>query len=124
MDVDIALTVCLGELGVEDIHLIEFLRALGAVLEHGAHRGIAVDVCVLALDVVILRGFEGQILVDLHQLGVHLADSCALRTVEDELLGCSCMAVLNQDLLDGILYVFYGGGGVLLSLQILLYLSR
>ena len=60
---DITLTMRLGVLGVEDIHLIEFLSALGTVLEHGAHRSVAVDVGVLTLDVIVLRGLEGQVLV-------------------------------------------------------------
>ncbi len=116
MDVDVALTVRLGELGVEDIHLIKFLCALGTVLEHSAHRGIAVDVGVLTLDVVILRGFEGQILIDLHQLGVHLADSGTLRTIKDELLRGSGVTVLDQDLLNGILYMLDRGIVVILRL--------
>ncbi len=113
---DVALAVRLGELGVEDIHLVEFLRALGAVLEHGAHRGIAVDVGVLTFDVVILRGLEGQILIDLHQLGVHLADSGTLRAIEDELLRGSGVTVLDQDLLNRILYMLDRGLVVILRL--------
>ena len=55
VDMDIALAVRLGMLRIEDEHLIELLGALGAVLEHGAHGGIAVDVGVLSLDVVLER---------------------------------------------------------------------
>ena len=116
VDVDVALAVRLGELGVEDVHLIEFLRALGTVLEHGAHRGVAVDVGVLTLDVVILSGFEGQVFVDLHQLGVHFTDSGTLRAIEDELLRSSGVTVFDQDLLNGVLNVLDGGSVVVLRL--------
>ena len=116
VDMDIALAVRLRELGVEDVHLIEFLRALGAVLEHGAHRGVAVDIGVLTLDVVILGGFEGQVFVDLHQLGVHFTDSGTLRAIEDELLRGPGVTVFDQDLLNGVLNVLDGGSVVVLRL--------
>ena len=48
------LAVGLGVLGLEDEHLVELLGALGAILEHGAHGGVAVDVGVLPLDVAVL----------------------------------------------------------------------
>ena len=103
VDVDIALTVRPGVLGVEDEHFAELLGALGAVLEHGAHGGVAVDIGVFALDVVFERGFEGQILVDLHQAGVHLAHAGALVAIEDELLGRAGVSALDEHLFDHVL---------------------
>ena len=59
VDMDIALTVGFGEFRVQDEHLAELLRALGTVLEHGAHGSVAVDIGVLSFDVVFQRGLEG-----------------------------------------------------------------
>ena len=89
--------------------MIELLSTLGAVLEHCAHCGVAVDVCVLALNVVVLGSLEGEVLVNLHKLGVHISYSCALCAVEDELLGCSGVAVLDKYLFYRILNVLNGG---------------
>ena len=105
VDVDIALAVRLGMRRIEDEHLVELLGALRAVLEHGAHRGVAVNVRVLALDVVFERGLEGQVLVHLHQSGVHLAHAGALVAVEDVLFRRAGVAALDQHLLHCILYL-------------------
>ena len=109
VDVDITLAVCLGVRRIEDEHLIELLGALGAVLEHGAHRGITVDVGVLSLDVVLERGLERQILVHLHQTGVHLTHAGALVAVQDVLLGRAGMSAFDQNLLNRVLHLFNGG---------------
>ena len=53
MDMNIAVDVRLGVLRVEDVHLVELLRALAAVFQHGSHGGVAVDICVFALDVAV-----------------------------------------------------------------------
>ena len=84
VDVTVAVRRCMRR--VKDEHLVELLCALRAVLEHGAHRGIAVDVGVLALDVVLDGGLEGQILVDLHQAGIHLTHARTLVAVQDVFL--------------------------------------
>ena len=109
VDVDIALAVCLGMRRIEDEHLVELLGALGAVLEHGAHRGIAVDVGVLALDIVLERGLERQVLVHLHQSGVHLTHAGALVAVQDVLLSRAGMTAFDQHLLYGVLHLLNGG---------------
>ena len=106
---DIALAVRLGMRRIEDKHLIELLGTLGAVLEHGAHRGITVDVGVLSLDVVLERGLERQILVHLHQTGVHLTHAGALVAVQDVLLGRAGMSAFDQNLLNSVLHLFNGG---------------
>ena len=109
VDMDIALAVRLSMRRIEDKHLIELLGALGAVLEHGAHRGITVDIGVLALDVVLERGLERQILVHLHQTGVHLTHAGALVAVQDVLLGRAGMSAFDQNLLNSVLHLFNGG---------------
>ena len=49
MDVDVAVGVGAGVLRVHHEHLVELLRALAAILQHGAHGGIGVDIRVFAL---------------------------------------------------------------------------
>ena len=116
VDVDIALGVSLGVYRVEDVHLIEFLCAHRAVLEHGAHSGIAVDVGVLALEVAVLCGLEGKILIDLHKAGVHLSGTGPGGAVKDVSLGSCRVAFLYKHLLDAVLDLLYGR-----SLEILLH---
>ena len=72
MDMDVAASVCLRVLGAQNEYLVEVLRPLGAVTEHRPHGGVAVDVGVLALQVVVLRLTEGQVLIDIHQATLHL----------------------------------------------------
>ena len=66
VDVDIPVAVRLGVLGLEHEHEVELLGALGTVLEHRAHGGIAVDVGVFAFDVGIDGGLVGNVLVNAH----------------------------------------------------------
>ena len=113
VNVDVAVEVSLAVLGVEDVHMIELLSALGTVFEHCSHSGVAVDVGVLALDVVVLGSLEGEILVNLHQLRVHIADSRAVCAVEDVLLGGSGVSVFDKDLFYSILNGFSTVGSVL-----------
>ena len=54
MNVDIALAVSLCVLRVENIHLIILLGGNASVLEHCTHCSIAVDICILALDIAVL----------------------------------------------------------------------
>ena len=83
VDVDIALGVRLRDFRRNHVFVVEALRTLRAVFEHCAHRGIGVDVRVLALDIGVLGGLEGEILIDLHKLVVHLAQALMLCAVED-----------------------------------------
>ena len=62
VDVDVALTMCSRELRIDDAHLVELLGRLRAVLEHGAHGGVGVDVGVLALHVRVRRLRERDVL--------------------------------------------------------------
>ena len=124
MDVDISVPVRLGMPGIEDIHLVELLGAFGAVLEHGAHGGIAVDVGILALDIVVHSVLEGEVLQGLHQAGVHLPHPGALCPVQNVFLGSAGMAVFDQGVLHCVLDLLHGGsvaldGGLHIVLDLL-----
>ena len=83
MNVDIALGMSLGKRRVQNVHLIELLCAAGAIFEHCTHSSIAVDIGVFTLNIAVLGGGEGQILIDLHNLSVHLTDSGSVCAVKD-----------------------------------------
>ena len=108
VDVNITVAVRRCVSRVEDEHFVELLCALGAVFEHGAHRGVAVDVCVFALDVVLDGGLEGKVLIDLHQAGVHFAHAGALVAVQDVLLRGAGVAALDEHGFDRVLYLLDG----------------
>ena len=107
--VDIAVDVRLGVLRVEHVHLVELLGTFAAVFQHGTHCGVAVDVGVFALDVAVRRGHEGQILVYLHQGGVHLARPGAVCAVQYVSLGGLCVTLLDEHPFYHILYFLNGG---------------
>lgn len=88
--------VCLCVLWVQHKHLIKSLGALRAIFEHGAHGGVAVDIGVFPLDVVFGSAFEGQVLIHLHQGGVHLPHTGALCAVEDIFFGSAGMSVFQS----------------------------
>ena len=103
VDVDVPRQVRLRVLGPQHEHVVELLGPLGAVFEHRAHRGVAVDVGVLPLDVVLVRRLVGELLIGLHEAGVHIAHAGALRAVEDELLGGAGVAVVHERALHRVL---------------------
>ena len=109
VDMDVPAGVGPGMLGLHDEHLVELLGPLAAVLEHGAHGGVPVDVGVLPLDVAVLGGGEGDVLIDLHEAGVHLPGPAALRAVEDIGLGGLDIAVVHQHPLHDVLDVLHLG---------------
>ena len=102
---------------VDDIHLVELFCSLRTILEHCPHGGIAVYVGVFTLDLIFLCLFESKVLIYLHELGVHVADPCPLRSVKDVFFGCAGMSVLYQDLFNRILYLLYGRDLVVAHLQ-------
>ena len=117
VDVDVPLPVGAGVVGVEDEHIVELLGALGAELEHGAHGGVAVDVGVLPLDVGVLGLGEGDVLVGLHQAGIHLPGAAALLPVEDIGLGGLDIAVVHEHPFHQILDMLHAGLTLPLHLQ-------
>ena len=95
-------------LRIYHIHLVEFFGTLGTVFQHCSHGGVAVYVGVLTFYFVFLCFLEGQILVDLHELGVHVPSSCTFRPVKDVFFRRSGMTVLYKDLFDRVLNLLYG----------------
>ena len=122
---DVAAVVCLCVLWVQHKHLIKSLGALRAIFEHGAHGGVAVDIGVFPLDVVFGSAFEGQVLIHLHQGGVHLPHTGALCAVEDIFFGSAGMSVFNQYLFHHVLNLLDSGQmrGRIFFLQTLLDLQ-
>ena len=109
VDVDVALAVGARELRIDDAHLVELLGRLGAVLEHGAHGGVGVDVGVLALHVRIGGLGERDVLERLDEAAVHVAGTAALGAVEDVGLGRLHEAGLDERLLHEVLHALHRG---------------
>ena len=114
VDVDVALAVRARVLRVEHVHVVKLLGALRAVLEHRAHRGIAVDVRVLALHIGFGGVLERDVLQNVHQAGFRLAGAAALRAIEDVCLRRLGVALGNQHALHLILNILDGGRFVVL----------
>ena len=107
MNMDIALGMSLSKCRVKDIHLIEFLSAAGAVFKHGTHSGITIDIGVFTLNIAVLGRGESQILIDLHDLCVHLTHSGSVCAVKDVCLCCGCVTLFDEDFFNSILNLFY-----------------
>ena len=101
----------LGVFGLEHEHIVELLDALGAVLEHHAHGAVAVDVGVFALEVAVGGLGKGDVLVDLHQAGLHIAGTGALGTIQNVRFCGAHIAVLDEGALHQILDLLHGRGG-------------
>ena len=97
------------ELRVDDAHLVELLGRLRAVLEHGAHGGVGVDVGVLALHVRVAGLGERDVLERLDKAAVHVAGAAALGAVEDVGLGRLHEAGLDERLLHEVLHALHRG---------------
>ena len=113
VDVDVAVLVREAVLGIENVHLVELLGAFAAVLQHRAHSGVAVDVGVLALEVVVLGVLEGQVADGGHEPGVHFPDLGALVAVQDVGLGGAGVSALDEGLFHQVLHLFDVGDAVL-----------
>ena len=103
MDVDVVLAVCLSILLVEHVIVDEVLRALGAELEHDAHRGIRIDVRIVALEVRVDRVRKEDVAVRLHEVLLRRAALRMLLAVGDVLLRDVVEVVIHELLLDDIL---------------------
>ena len=122
MDVDIILLIRRREALVEHVVVDEMLRALGAELEHDAHRGIGVDVRVIALEVGVLGGREEDVLVRLHEVLLRLAPLRVALAIHDVALRDVVEVVLHELLLDHVLDLL--DAHVLAVLEIPLDLAR
>ena len=107
VNMDIAFPVCLGNIRLQQEHFIELLGALRTILEHGAHGGITVNVCVFTLDIIFNGGLEGQILINLHQSGIHLTLARTLIAVQDICLRGAGVSLLHKDFLHSVLHIFH-----------------
>ena len=112
MDVNVSLAVSLCKLRVDDAHLVELLGGFTAVLQHGAHGGIGVDVGVLALHVRIRRLGERDVLEGLDEARVHVTHAVALGAIEDVGLGRLHEARLDERLFHKVLNALDGGGSL------------
>ena len=112
VDVNVAVAVGFGVLGLQNKHQVELLCALGSVFQHGAHGGVAIDVGIFPLDVGIHGGLVGNVVVYLHQPGVHFANAAALGAIENIILGDQHKAVVNEHPLYHVLNLFHRGNAV------------
>ena len=109
VDVDIAIAVRLGVFGLDHAQKVELFRAFGAILQHGAHGGVAIDIGVFALEVGIFGGTESNILINLHQPSVDFAHAAALGAIENIAFGGAHKAVFDQDFFNRVLHLFNRG---------------
>ena len=109
VNVYVAFSVRLALLGRENILFVIVFRALAAVFEHGAHRGVAVNIGVVALHIAVARVGERELVVYAHQSGVHFARLGTLRTVKNVFFRDIGIAVFHKDFFDHVLYVFDSG---------------
>ena len=109
VDMDVSLPVRPGMIRVEHEHIVELLGSFRAELEHAAHGGIPVDVGVLPLQVGFPCGGERDVLIGLHQAGVHLPGPAALVPIQDVGFGGLYVAVVHQHPLHQILDVLHVG---------------
>ena len=80
VDMDVAVDVGGGNVLGQDIVVDEIFGPLRPILEHGAHGGVGVDVGVFPLNVGVLGVGKGQLLVNVHQVRLALADlACSAR---------------------------------------------
>lgn len=109
VNVDVPVLVRLAVLGLQHIHLIELLGSLAAVLEHGAHGGIAVNIGVLSLQIALAGVLEGEIAHGPHQPGLALTHAGTLVAVKNICLCSAGVSQLNQRLFHQILHFFHIG---------------
>ena len=106
VDVDVTVPVGGGMGRVEHREQVELLGRLGAEAQHRAHRGVAVDVGVLTLDVAVPGVGEGDLAQRGHEGRLLFASRGAALPVEDVCLGRLGLAALHEDLLHDVLDVF------------------
>ncbi len=122
VDMDVVLLIRRREALVEHVVIDEVLRALGAELEHDAHRGVGVDIRVVALEVGVLRRRKEDVLIRLHEVLLRLAPLRVALAVHDVALRDVVEVVLHELLLDHVLDLL--DAHVLAVLKIPLDLAR
>ena len=112
VDVYPPLAVRAGLLRTQQELLVVLLCRGRAVLQHRAHRGVAVDVRVVALEVALLRVARRDFVEDVHELRVLLARPRAVRAEEAERARDVLPAGFGERLLDRILHFVDARGAV------------
>ncbi len=100
---DEILLVGLAVLLVEHVVVHEMLRALGAELQHDAHRGVGVDVRIVALHIRVDGIGEEYVAVGFHEMMLGLTTLCMLLAVRDVALRYVIAVGLHELFLDDIL---------------------
>ena len=90
-------------------HIVVYkvLSSLRTILEHGAHRCITVDVCILSLDVRIFRVGISELIVDVHKIRLSFTDLCVLSAVKDVRLGGLFPVILDEHCFNDVLHLLY-----------------
>ena len=112
VDVNIPILVSLTVFRLEHVHLIKLLGCLTAVLEHGAHGRIAVDIRILPLQIAFAGRLEGKIPHGQHQAGFALAHAGAFVAIKNVGLCRAGMTKFNQGLFHQILNFLHVGHAV------------
>ena len=100
---DVAIDVRRRDVLGQDVMVNEVLRSFRTIFEHCAHRRIGIDVRILALDVGVLSTLESQLIVDVHEVALGVADLRMLRAIEDVRFRRRGEVVLDEDLFHSIL---------------------
>lgn len=109
VDMDVAVDVGGGNVLGQDIVVDEIFGPLRPILEHGAHGGVGVDVGVFPLNVGVLGVGKGQLLVNVHQVRLALADFSMFGAVEDVSLGGFRVVRADKDFLHLVLNLLHCG---------------
>ena len=122
VDVNVALTVCLGVLGAQEVHFIVGLGTCGADLQHTAHGSVTVNVGVVSLHVADAGIDLGDLVDGLHQYGIGFSGAGTGRAVENICLGSGVESVVHELTFHSVLNGLNVGVGVLeLAFQLTLY---
>ena len=103
VDMNKIIAVGVDEALGQDVIIDEKLCALGAELEHDAHRRVCIDIGVVAFKINVLGVGEEDIAIDFHQIFLSLAPTCMFFAIDDELFRDIEEAVLHKGFLDDVL---------------------
>ena len=103
MDVDPAFPVRLGEFRIDDLLQVVFLGDLAAVLEHGPHGAVGIDIGILALVVALDSVPEGKVEHGLHHVRPAFPHIRTLLPVQDVRLGHGAVAGFDKGGFDKVL---------------------
>ena len=106
---NIAVIVSVAEFWLQEANFCIFLGAFCAKLKHLAHCGVAIDVCIAALNIGIFFGISlGNCSIGLHKLGLGGTFAGALCAIFNISLSSALESGLHEDLLDDVLNLLNG----------------